>query len=712
MLAFHQPGSRPTGAMSRREWLGVGGIGMLGLSLTDLLAARNVAIGATAGVNPLANGLSGTMFGAAKNVIFLWLQGGPPQHETFDPKPDAPLEIRGPFQPIQTNVPGIEFSELLPRTAQRADKLAVIRSLSTDDNNHDVSGYWVLTGYPYGPGSARQIKPNDWPYMGSVIKMLKPSERLPAMTSVWLPDMMRLNDNVTPAGQTGGFLGSMWDPERFVGDPAADQYRIEGLNLPLDLPVPRMSSRTRLLEQLDRHARDIDQRVQAGQWDKLSTLAMDLVISGRARAAFDLSQESSDLRDRYGRHTWGQSCLLARRLIEAGVRLVHVNWMREAGDSAVDNPMWDTHTQNADRLQDYLCPIFDVSYAALLDDLEQRGLMSETLVVAIGEFGRTPKINKQGGRDHWGPVFCCTLAGAGISGGQVFGASDKNGAYPTVDAIRPHDLTATIYHLLGIPHESMFRDLTNRPHPITKGEPLYRLIGDQPATLARCASTGDERFVPPYDSSPLVDTDFASGDLYPVMTPTKLKGWRASPLADSKMVGLIASPVSVPRQHIRLGLTELNATAKNVVAAGSKLVLGQEVRNARGGHYTFTARVSGQATSQAEFDRWFSDTLACRLVLFRFANMKKSLLEIEELASERFMPVFGEFDDVKEFTVSRFLGSTIPGTNFATGNGLGVALVVQAMTDLEQRPGESVALCIHNVKFQFDARQRDDNVTV
>ncbi len=150
-------------------------------------------------------------------MIFLWLQGGPPQHETFDPKPDAPTEIRGPFRPIATNVPGIRFCELLPRTACRAHKLAVVRSLATNDDNHDVSGYWVLTGYPYGPGSARQIKPNDWPYLGSIVKMLKPSERLPALTSVWIPDMMRLNDNVTPAGQTAGFLGKMWEPERFVG---------------------------------------------------------------------------------------------------------------------------------------------------------------------------------------------------------------------------------------------------------------------------------------------------------------------------------------------------------------------------------------------------------------------------------------------------------------------------------------------------------------
>ena len=202
----------------------------LGLSLPDA-AARGETVRATAAAPKLAGDL-GSTFGKAKNVIFLWLQGGPPQHETFDPKPDAPAEIRGPFKPIATNVPGIHFCELLPRTARIADKLAVVRSLSTDDDNHDVSGYWVLTGYPYGPGSRRQIKPTDWPYFGSIVKMLKPSEKLPALTSVWLPDVMRLNDNVTPAGQTAGFLGKQWEPERFVGDPAAPDYRIEGLDLP------------------------------------------------------------------------------------------------------------------------------------------------------------------------------------------------------------------------------------------------------------------------------------------------------------------------------------------------------------------------------------------------------------------------------------------------------------------------------------------------
>src|SRR5205814_2258920 len=279
-----------------------------------------------------------------------------------------------------TNVPGIRFCELLPRTARLADKLAVVRSIATDDPNHDVSGYWVLTGYPYGPGSARQIKSRDWPYFGSIVKMLKPSESLPALTSVWIPDVMRLNDNVTPAGQTAGFLGKMWEPERFVGDPADPDYHIEGLDASGPGARVQVNRRRDLLGQLDRTFDRLAGSESVEAWDRLSHHAFDLVTSGTARAAFDLGKESDRTRDRYGRYTWGQSCLLARRLIEAGVRLVHVNWARDPGDSAVDNPMWDTHAQNADRLQDSLCPMFDVTFDALMTDLADRGLLAETLV--------------------------------------------------------------------------------------------------------------------------------------------------------------------------------------------------------------------------------------------------------------------------------------------------------------------------------------------
>jgi hypothetical protein len=703
--------------INRREWLRVGGLSTLGLSLADLLRhesmARDVSPGRVIGTHSAT-------FGRAKSVIFLWLQGGPPQHETFDPKPDAPAEIRGPFRAIQTNVPGIRFGELLPRTARIADKLAVVRSIATDDNNHDVSGYWVLTGYPYGPGSAWQIKPNDWPYFGSIVKMKKPSERLPALTSVWIPDVMRLNDNVTPAGQTAGFLGKPWEPERFIGDPSAPDYRVEGLVLPEGMTRARVDRRRDLLAQVDRVRRQVDRSGTIEGWDKLSRQAYDLVTSGRARDAFDLGREPDSVRDRYGRHGWGQSVLLARRLVEAGVRLVHVNWSREPGDSAVDNPLWDTHTQNADRMQDVLCPQFDHTFPALIEDLESLRLLDETLVVAIGEFGRTPKINRLGGRDHWGNVFSFAMAGAGIAGGQVYGASDKNGAYPASDPVRPHDLTATIFHLLGIDHTGVFLDRGDRPHRLTPGEPIGPILGTSPSTTERTAPGGDPTFVPAFDTRLLVDTEFRSGrELIPASPPSREKGWRAAPIAGPS--DGTRSTLLVRRERDPSGkpAVAMGVTAGGILAAGSRAILAQEIRNARGGHYSLTVLASGGGESREAFERWFGEHLRCRLVLFRYTDMGKSPERVEELASAVFRPAFP--DDVegtapREFNLSRFLGATVPGQNFATGNGLGIAVALECVkpasvpTDHGGRLLLTAFVQIHGVSLAFDARPRDETV--
>ncbi len=706
MLSIEDGAVSLSDRVSRREWLRVGGLSALGLSLPNLLRASEVPAAKAAAAPPLAGDLSAT-FGRAKNVIFLWLQGGPPQHETFDPKPDAPVDIRGPFKPIATNVPGIRFCELLPRTARYADKLAVVRSLSTRDDNHDVSGYWLLTGYPYGPGSARQIKPSDWPYFGSVVKMLKPSEKLPALTSVWIPDVMRLNDSVTPAGQTAGFLGKMWEPERFVGDPADPDYHIEGLGVTGDITRLRVDKRRDLLAQLDRKFDSLGRAESVEAWDRLSHHALDLVTSGAARAAFDMSKEAARTRDRYGRHTWGQSCLLARRLIEAGVRLVHVNWARDPGDAAVDNPLWDTHALNADRLQDSLCPQFDISFAALMDDLTDRGLLSDTLVVVIGEFGRTPRINKQGGRDHWGHVFSFALAGAGISGGQVIGASDKNGAYPATDPIRGGDLTATIFHLLGIDPNGMFRDKTNRPHPLTKGEPIARLLGTAPATVARCEPGGDPAFVPPFDAAPLLDTDFrAKLPLVPAAPPSRDKGWRAAPVWTKATTGLAVRKGT--ELLIGYGLEDVIAGA--ALDAGARAVLAQEVRSARGGHYTFTIRAAGVGSSRDEFEKTFLANFACRLVLFRFTDMNKDVRAVSELGSAEFRPSFGT---TATFKVDKFLGSTVPGANFSIGNGLGVAVVIEKRTAgalALPKGARRAAVRVESVALDFSPLKRHENV--
>ncbi len=700
-----------TDRVARREWLRVGGLSALGVSLPHLLRAAETSTSRPAATPKLAGEL-GSTFGKAKNVIFLWLQGGPPQHETFDPKPDAPAEIRGPFKPIATNVPGIQFCELLPRTSFYADKLAVVRSLSTRDDNHDVSGYWLLTGYPYGPGSARQIKPNDWPYFGSIVKMLKPSEKLPALTSVWIPDMMRLNDNVTPAGQTAGFLGKLWEPERFVGDPALPDYEIEGLRLIGDVTKIRVDRRRDVLKQLESR---FDETLRGGSvaaWDQLSQQAFELVTSGGARAAFDLSQESDKTRGRYGRYSWGQSVLLARRLIEAGVRLVHVNWARDPGDNAVDNPLWDTHALNADRLQDNLCPQFDVTFAALMDDLTERGLLEETLVVVIGEFGRTPKINANGGRDHWGHVFSFAMAGAGIRGGQVIGSSDKNGAYPATAPFTGGDLTATMFHLLGIDPNGFFLDNLNRPHPITKGEPISAMLANAPAKIELCQSEGDPALVPPFDRSLLLDTSFKSElPLVAPVPPSRDKGWRAFPIWNTATA--VGFAVRKENASVFLGYGLGDDTSGLIIEPGSRALLAQEIRNARGGHYTLTVKLTGVASSADEFDKTFLVNMTCRLVIFRFQNINKDPRTVSELASVEFRPSFGKSET---FKLDRFLGSTTPGANFGIGSGLGIALTVEKKTPgqltLPKNESHHAALHIESVNLDFSPRVRDETVTV
>jgi hypothetical protein len=698
--------------VTRREILRIGSLHLAGLTLPALLRAQ--ASAATTG---------GGSFGKAKNVIFLWLQGGPPQHETFDPKPDAPAEIRGPFKPISTNVPGIQIGELLPRTARIADKLAIVRSLATDDNNHDVSGYWILTGVKYPFPSARQIKPTDWPYFGSVLKRIMPSPTMPALTSVWIPDLMRLNDNVQPAGQTAGFLGPTWEPERFVGDPAQADYKIEGLALPGDIPAMRFDRRRDLLAQMESHFASLERGGMVHDHDKIAQNAFGLLTSGHARQAFAIDREPEKLRDRYGRHTWGQSVLLARRLIEAGVRLVHVNWPREPGDNAVDNPMWDTHAQNADRLQDTLCPQFDVTFTTLIEDLESRGLLSETLVVAIGEFGRTPKINSKGGRDHWGNVFSFVMAGAGISGAQVFGSSDKTGGYPASDPLRPHDLLATIVHLLGIPPHAMFPDRSGRPLPVTVGEPIHKLLGTQPATIARTESTGDIALVPPFDPNPLVDVGFeAPQSIQAVDLTTRNRGWRAMPLAESASddrlsVRLVEAPQPVSRggkQHALIGFGLGSGSVK--IPAGGRATLVQQVRAPQAGQYTFSVHAAGGGNSAEFYRDVFLKNFECRLVIFGYTDLAKDPSKVREFASLAFQPPFGpDAAPVYErFQVARILRSQDGGA-FELSMGIGVAIVVQKTSpgtlDLAG-PSRRAFIRLDDVQLEFNARPRNDDVRV
>ena len=707
MLNILDKGTRLCDGLTRRQLMQVGSLTLGGLSLPQLLQARDLA-------QPLP--VSDKAFGRAKNVIFLYLAGGPPQHETFDPKPDAPDGIRGPFKPISTNVPGIQFCELLPRTAAMSDKLAICRSMATDDNTHSSSSAWVLTGYKYRGPNPRTIQPTDWPYLGSVVKQLKPSEKLPALTSVWLPDVMRLNENVTPSGQTGGFLGTQWNPEVFVGDPAEPTYEIESLR-ETDITPIQLSRRQSLLSQLEDRFRRIDGAVTA--YDSYQQQAFDLLTSGTARQAFDVAQEPDKVRDRYGRNRWGQCALLARRLVEAGVRLVHVQWPREPGDNASDNPLWDTHAQNADRVEDVLCPMFDVGYSALLEDLDQRGLLDETLVVAIGEFGRTPKINAKGGRDHWGSVFSFTLAGAGISGGQVYGSSDKNGAYPASNRVQPGDLTATMFHLMGIPHQGHFIDAQNRPHRLTAGEPLWTMLGSEPATTERAASTGDVARVPIFDPTRyLIQTDFAGEEpLKPITVPSRPKGWRASQLHASPSANDFGVTVlrDLDKPTAALGFNLGDGTQLEV-AQNAKACLAQEVRSPYPGSYILRVRLRAEASSPEFFQSVFRKNFTGRLAFFQYNAQTKLVNESRELAAATFDAklVAGSSDEWQTVELSKRFVNPNPGANFSFGAGMGVSiqLIKSSGGTLQIAPGDRAFIRIADVKLEFLGKEVNDQVTV
>lgn len=705
-------------SLSRRELLRVGGLSALGLSLPALLQAREIS---TLGIPS-----TDKTFGRARNLIFLYLQGGPPQHETFDPKPDAPLEIRGPFKPISTNIPGIQFCELLPRTAQMADKLAVVRSMSTDDNNHDSSGYWVITGYKYVGPNSRTIQPTDWPYFGSIVKMLKPSELLPSLSTVWIPDIMRLNESVTPAGQTAGFLGGQWHPDRFIGDPSDPRYRVQGLEQS-QLPAMRLKDRESLLKQVERHFRNVERGQTLQVYDKYQQQAFDLMTSTRARDAFAIQNEPEKLKDRYGRTQWGQSVLLARRLIEAGVRMVHVNWPREPGDNAVDNPLWDTHAQNADRVEDVLCPQFDVSFTALLEDLETRGLLDETLVIAIGEFGRTPSINANGGRDHWGPVFSFAMAGAGISGGQVYGASDAKGAYPARDRVQPGDLTATIFHLLGINPQQMFHDREGREHRLTLGAPLDKLLGTEPATRERTQPTADVSRVPPYDNSLVLNTDFSAPvPLRPFDNDSRPKGWRATPLLASSAddafgVKVIEDQASSAggKRHVAIGFGLGAGTAAHGIKKGARAILAQEVRSPFAGRYVLSACIAGRAGSKSDFEELFLKNFTCRLVYFQYLTSTKNPASHKELASLTFQPKFveGSTNNTETIEFPQLFENPNPGANFSFGRGMGVGVFVEQTGQGElffssDRESRQAWIQIDEVQLKFFGKARKDDVTV
>lgn len=467
MLRFLGPSSRLCDGTSRREILRVGGLGLLGAGVDLPALARAAASGPGAG-----------SFGRAKSCIVLFLMGGPPQHSTWDPKPDAPEQVRGAFDAIPTRVPGLGLSELLPLTAAEADKVCILRAMSTGDNAHSSSGYYMLTGEPHSPTNfenANPGPPNDSPALGALVGRLRePRGGMPA--AVTLPHRISNTDGSVWPGQDAGLLGRSRDPWLLNAEPTPAGLRVREVDLPADLDPSRIGRRRDLL---DRLARDLDAAgagdAPARDLDAHARRALDLLASPAARRAFDLDAEPAAARERYGDSPFGRGVLLARRLVEAGVRLAQVNWYRGV-DEPPANPCWDSHVDETNRLKSVLAPPLDRAYSALLADLHRRGTLDETLVVCMSEFGRAPRLDANGGRAHWGGVFSVTLAGGGVRGGQAYGSSDKLGAAPRDGLVRPEDLLATILHCLGIPPTAEYLDPLGRPRPATRGQVIHAIL--------------------------------------------------------------------------------------------------------------------------------------------------------------------------------------------------------------------------------------------
>ncbi|MEK6258854.1 MAG: DUF1501 domain-containing protein [Planctomycetota bacterium] len=459
------PHSRSPFLPRRRMLMQAGALGVAGLNLPTLLRAANGLSGQT----PAA--LNG--FGRAKQCILLFMWGGPSQLDTFDPKPLAPDSIRGPFKPIATNVPGMEWSELFPKLAGQADKLAVIRSLNHDDPAHLSSGHTILTGHlpPVNFSDAEPPSERDTPHIGSVMSKVRPSTTaMPSfVTMPWLANHPAAPGGNAP-GQHGGWLGRQYDPFLVTGDPNAFFWKVPALTLIDGQSPDRLQHRRELLQSLDHHRRVGEQSGALSQLDFLQQRAFGLLTSATVRGAFDLGKETSETRGRYGRNTHGQCVLLARRLIEHDVPLVSVNWHNDG------NNFWDTHGNNFKRLKNDLCPPADRALTALLEDLSRTGRLNETLIVWVGEFGRAPIINGSTGRDHHPRCYSGLMAGGGIRGGQVFGASDQHAAYPADKPVSPHDLVATMYHALGIPSDAVLYDSLNRPHRVRAGRSIEELF--------------------------------------------------------------------------------------------------------------------------------------------------------------------------------------------------------------------------------------------
>ncbi len=475
--------------VTRRDLLRVGGLSLAGLSLPNLFATQARA---TENAPVPASG-GGRGFGKAKSVILIYLQGGPSHLDLWDPKDNLPDSVRSVFKPISTKLKGVQVTELLPKIAQVLDKTTLIRSMSYTPNglfNHTAAIYQMLTGYTTdkvsASGQLEPPSPKDFPTVGSNVIKFKPPE-VPMLPFVMMPRPLQ-ESNVVGKGGTAGFLGKAYDPYLLYppGDDMdmnkMDRIKVDDLVLREELSPARMQRRATLRETVAEGMPMLEQAVAKYDLDSYYGKALGLVLSGRAKVAFDLTKEKPETRERYGKNTFGQCCLLARRLIEAGTRFVEVNWPKVANS---DNHSWDVHTGLSKRMKDQSAPMLDAGLSALVEDLDQRGLLKDTLVVAVGEFGRSPRRgvstsgnqNSDDGRDHWPYCYTALVAGAGVKRGHVHGKSDKTASAPLEDPVHPTELLATLYHSVGVKPETIVYNHLNQPRELVKGEVVTGILG-------------------------------------------------------------------------------------------------------------------------------------------------------------------------------------------------------------------------------------------
>ncbi len=471
--------------ITRRELLRVGGSAMLGLTLADLFGAQRATAGQTGG---------GPGFGKAKSVILLYLQGGPSHLDLWDPKDNVPANVKSVFHPQPTKLPGIYFTELLPKLAQVNDRFTMIRSMSYTPNglfNHTAAIYQMLTGWTADKvspsGQLEPPSPKDYPNFGCNIAKFKPlPPDKPMLPFVMMPRPLQESNVVGKAG-TAGFLGRAYDPY-YLYPPGDDmdmskmsRLKVDDLQLRPEVSPNRLTRRASLRETIAEGLPALEKATAKFDLNEYYGKALSLVLSGRARDAFNLSKETSQTHDAYGRNTFGQCCLLARRLVEAGTRVVEVNWPKVANS---DNHSWDVHTGLTHRMKDQAAPMLDAGLSALIADLDQRGLLAETLVVAVGEFGRSPQRgvstsgndNNDDGRDHWPYCYTSVIAGAGIKRGFVYGKSDKTASSPLENPVHPRELLATIYHSVGIDPATIMYNHLNQPRELVQGETVLGIM--------------------------------------------------------------------------------------------------------------------------------------------------------------------------------------------------------------------------------------------